>query len=271
VKEIADYRLHLRVRNNRILSMMEHYGYDSVPKFSKMIGISYGTVNQYITQKILPTDKFGEWKETAVKIADALKVTPDMLFSEHQKTVRVLRNTAEIAFNDISAANRLSNNPETLMIEGGWDLRKKLKESLETLTPKERQVLELRFGLNGNKEHTLEEASEFMVNSYTGEVGISKDRVRQIEAKAFRKLRHPTRGGALRGFLDLDDAEPVRKAKSWTTGKETPHIRKTNTVEDTFVHTPVEEVLPELSEDEKREAREGYDRLMAFMAKNYGL
>ena len=61
------------------------------------------------------------------------------------------------------------------------------------LSERERQVLELRFGLIDGKDHTLEEVSRYF--------NVTRERIRQIEAKALRKLRHPTRSRHLREYL----------------------------------------------------------------------
>ena len=73
-------------------------------------------------------------------------------------------------------------------------LREQLNEVLRTLTPREEQVLRLRFGLEDGRQRTLEEVGK--------EFDITRERIRQIEAKALRKLRHPSRARHLRGFLD---------------------------------------------------------------------
>ena len=74
-------------------------------------------------------------------------------------------------------------------------LKARLTEVLATLTERERRVLELRFGLLDGYEHTLEEVGK--------QYRVTRERIRQIEAKALRKLRHPTRAHGLEGFLDL--------------------------------------------------------------------
>ena len=73
-------------------------------------------------------------------------------------------------------------------------LREQLDEVLETLTLREKRVLELRFGLEDGRSRTLEEVGQHF--------GVTRERIRQIEAKALRKLRHPSRSKKLKDFLE---------------------------------------------------------------------
>ena len=73
-------------------------------------------------------------------------------------------------------------------------LREQLGEVLHTLTPREQRVLELRFGLEDGRSRTLEEVGQHF--------GVTRERIRQIEAKALRKLRHPSRSKKLKDFLE---------------------------------------------------------------------
>ena len=73
-------------------------------------------------------------------------------------------------------------------------LREQLEEGLETLTDREKNVLRLRFGLEDGRSRTLEEVGQSF--------GVTRERIRQIEAKALRKLRHPSRSKVLRDFLE---------------------------------------------------------------------
>ncbi|MBN2047759.1 MAG: sigma-70 family RNA polymerase sigma factor [Anaerolineaceae bacterium] len=72
-------------------------------------------------------------------------------------------------------------------------LKEQVQSALSVLSDRERQVLELRFGLVDGKDHTLEEVSRYF--------NVTRERIRQIEAKALRKLRHPTRSHHLREYL----------------------------------------------------------------------
>ena len=75
-------------------------------------------------------------------------------------------------------------------------LREATREVLANLTPREAKVLRMRFGIDMNTDHTLEEVGK--------QFDVTRERIRQIEAKALRKLRHPSRSEHLRSFLDND-------------------------------------------------------------------
>ena len=76
-------------------------------------------------------------------------------------------------------------------------LRSVTNEILEGLTPREAKVLRMRFGIEMNTDHTLEEVGK--------QFDVTRERIRQIEAKALRKLRHPTRSDRLKSFLEGKD------------------------------------------------------------------
>ena len=89
--------------------------------------------------------------------------------------------------------------PDDLRIQPGavyTSLRDATKEVLDTLTPREAKVLRMRFGIEMNTYHTLEEVGK--------QFDVTRERIRQIEAKALRKLRHPSRSERLRSFLDTE-------------------------------------------------------------------
>ncbi len=75
-------------------------------------------------------------------------------------------------------------------------LRETTHQVLAGLTPREAKVLRMRFGIDMNTDHTLEEVGK--------QFDVTRERIRQIEAKALRKLRHPSRSETLKSFLDQD-------------------------------------------------------------------
>ena len=74
------------------------------------------------------------------------------------------------------------------------NLRETTTRVLASLTPREERVLRMRFGIGMNTDHTLEEVGQ--------QFSVTRERIRQIEAKALRKLKHPSRSRKLRSFLD---------------------------------------------------------------------
>ena len=80
--------------------------------------------------------------------------------------------------------------------EATWQsiLRRIVQEVLDSLTPREAKVLRMRFGVGLSSDHTLEEVGK--------QFDVTRERIRQIEAKALRKLRHPSRSDKLKSFLD---------------------------------------------------------------------
>ena len=92
--------------------------------------------------------------------------------------------------------DKSADNP---MEEAGFSmLKEKIKDVLDTLTEREREVLEQRFGLKDGYSRTLEEVGR--------QFQVTRERIRQIEAKALRKMRHPTRIRKLEGFIELPGA-----------------------------------------------------------------
>jgi len=88
--------------------------------------------------------------------------------------------------NDFSPADTVASS----------DLKERVREVLKTLTPREEKVLKMRFGIDVASEHTLEEVGK--------DFGVTRERVRQIEVKALRKLRHPSRSKKLQTFFEKE-------------------------------------------------------------------
>jgi RNA polymerase primary sigma factor len=88
--------------------------------------------------------------------------------------------------NEYSPADMVANN----------DLKEKVREVLKSLTPREEKVLKMRFGIDVASEHTLEEVGK--------DFSVTRERIRQIEVKALRKLRHPSRSKRLQSFFDKE-------------------------------------------------------------------
>ncbi|MBN1587850.1 MAG: RNA polymerase sigma factor RpoD [Candidatus Omnitrophica bacterium] len=135
--------------------------------------------------------------------------TPEEIAKEMELPVEKVRGIMKIAQEPISLQTPIGDEGDTHFGDFIEDkraispanatafsmLREQLSEVLDTLTEREQRVLRLRFGLNDGCPRTLEEVGSVF--------SVTRERVRQIEAKALRKLRHPTRSRRLKNFLDL--------------------------------------------------------------------
>ena len=125
-----------------------------------------------------------------------------------RSAVSKIRDILRIAMDPMSLETPVGNNddstelgdflPDESILEPGDAaskelLREQIHDVLGHLTDREREVLEMRFGLDDGKDHTLEEVGK--------RFGVTRERIRQIEAKALRKLRHPSRSKSLRDYL----------------------------------------------------------------------
>ena len=92
---------------------------------------------------------------------------------------------------DFIEDSRVLSPVESATVQG---LRESTQSVLGSLTAREAKVLRMRFGIDMNTDHTLEEVGK--------QFDVTRERIRQIEAKALRKLRHPSRSDPLRSFLE---------------------------------------------------------------------
>jgi len=141
------------------------------------------------------------------------EATPEEIADEMQMPVERVRAVLKMAQQPISLQSPVGDSEDTNFgdfiedksAENPSDmtsyslLKDKLSDVLETLTERERKVLELRFGLGDGYSRTLEEVGK--------QFKVTRERIRQIEAKALRKMRHPTRIRQLQGFLEIEEVE----------------------------------------------------------------
>ncbi len=141
------------------------------------------------------------------------EATPEEIADEMQMPVERVRAVLKMAQQPISLQSPVGDSEDTNFgdfiedksAENPSDmtsyslLKDKLADVLDTLTERERKVLELRFGLGDGYSRTLEEVGK--------QFKVTRERIRQIEAKALRKMRHPTRIRQLQGFLETEEVE----------------------------------------------------------------
>ncbi len=134
--------------------------------------------------------------------------SPEEIASEMDLEVEKVRDIMKIAQEPVSLETPIGEEEDSQLgdfiedeqVQAPVDaatftmLREQLMEVLETLTPREQKVLKLRFGIDDGRARTLEEVGK--------EFDVTRERIRQIEAKALRKLKHPSRSKTLKDFLE---------------------------------------------------------------------
>ena len=154
------------------------------------------TIHKVSRSKLQLLQKLGR-EATTEEIADDIGVTVDkireiMKISQHPVSLETpIGEANESHLGDFIPDK---NNPTPSEAASYQLLREQLNEVLHTLTPREEMVLKLRFGLDDGRTRTLEEVGR--------EFQITRERIRQIEAKALRKLRHPSRSKRLKDYLE---------------------------------------------------------------------
>lgn len=185
----------LQVRNNRLKERRLRLGM-SQSKFVEAAQISLSRYRELELLRASPQNSDGSWKDVALALSAFHAVEPEELFPEAVLAVKQPSLVRKIDGLDL---RQLMTTHQHRMIEGPAEVYdrletgKQITRSLATLSPREEKVIRLRFGFDGDGEHTLDEVSE--------KLGVTRERIRQVEAKGLRKLRHPERAKKLEPFM----------------------------------------------------------------------
>jgi RNA polymerase sigma factor (sigma-70 family) len=167
-------------------------------QMAEEIGVGHATYNQIETLHHIPCDY------SLDKVCAYFGKSKEELFPDWAKVIFIEDRKPTIRTMDVTPLSL--NTPEVLQLsspdslEDDYDrehLKEGIKNALETINAREKKVLEMRFGLEDGVTMGLEEVGK--------EFGVTRERIRQIEAKALRKLRHPSRALGLRSFVRPQD------------------------------------------------------------------
>lgn len=147
----------------------------------------------------------GTYSLAAQQFAVFIGLPEEMLFGEHPDSEQH-RHEAETGFMELHTAEPIDPEAEAIQESLKLDTTK----VLASLTPRENRVLRMRFGIGTGNDSVLEEVGQ--------QFSVTRERIREIEAKALKKLKHPSRSRKLKAFLDgkslNNDSDPRRKRLS---------------------------------------------------------
>jgi RNA polymerase primary sigma factor len=135
--------------------------------------------------KYIPDDLQNRLRRAAIKVDQILKAAEDPVSLDSPTGIEENSQLGDFIEDQDALAPMDAASREML--------RQQVKDALSSLSDREKEVLMLRFGLIDGKDHTLEEVGQYF--------NVTRERIRQIESKALRKLRHPSRGHHLRDYL----------------------------------------------------------------------
>jgi RNA polymerase sigma factor (sigma-70 family) len=200
---MKEYRVKVTVRNNLLLSAIEDAGYKSQAEFARSAGLTDTQVTALVGLRACPINNDGEFSKLAQAVMEVLGACPTDLWTEEQLTMRLKTSSAEGKLDQYQLRAALGKNASDLIgfdvkqssEEYLLDVKKAVDEKLETLPPREKKILQLRFGIDA-EEQTLEQVGDMF--------DVGRERIRQLEARALRKMRHPSRSDYLKPYLEED-------------------------------------------------------------------
>ena len=195
------YRIKVSIRNNLLLSAIENLGFKSVAEFCRQNELTATQVSDFICFREKPINTDGEFTPSAKRLMEALGAAPTDLWTAEQLTLKARKNSIWFNSRDYYPAQHaqailggnilkldsavqgvdyeLPEQPDETIEKK--EFKEKIRNALDCLTPREATVLEYRFGLRDGSEYSLDEVG--------GMLNCTRERIRQIEAKALRKLR----------------------------------------------------------------------------------
>jgi RNA polymerase sigma factor (sigma-70 family) len=213
----GEYRIDLKVRNNLILNAIEAAGYANVAQFCKAAKLSQCRIGDFVNLKASPMGKSGEITPSAKRLCDFLGLLPEDLWTPEQLLFVLPTNKSHFSMSHkemlLTLARHTGELLEAPAPDAGLeeeDRHRIVGEALDSLTPKEAKVLRMRFGIDTQNDYTLDEVG--------AKFDVCRERIRQIEAKAIRKLKKPERSDPLREYVGVSkgvDFDAIKQAHEW--------------------------------------------------------
>lgn len=187
-------RIEIKIKN-KVLYDAIHKDFPNVAAFCRHYKISPVMVGEFLALKRNPfkygKNNYGKYIDTAMRLSEILKILPEELFPANLYGLKKTQFVIEKEITAVQFNKRLmieDSNPENQAIRN--EVNEKLSDVIKTLPYRHQKAITMRYFENANYEEMGKELK------------VSRERARQIEAEALRKLRHPTRARRLKDLLD---------------------------------------------------------------------
>ena len=166
-----DFNIKISVRNGRLLKAIRAH-YDSVADLARKLPRNSSSLNGLVTMKVKPFNQNG-WTDLALDVAAMVGKEPEDLWPDHLRELKLIKSTSEMEV-DLESVKQLIQDGTS---EKSLSQISAISKFSEALTKRERQCMAMRWALG----HTLDETARVF--------GVTRERTRQIEAKAIRKMK----------------------------------------------------------------------------------
>jgi RNA polymerase sigma factor (sigma-70 family) len=205
-EESPPYLIKMKVQNNRLLKALAHafpFCNGVQGRWAEQIGVHFGVLNSYICLREWPHGKRG-WFISALKIAEAVGELPEYIFDPVLYGERPQEIRLEVGRGIVPRLLDTPDPEENFIID---EEKRLIREAVGTLRKREQEVIRGRFGLD---------CEEVSVREVGNKMDITGSRVQQIEVRALRRLRHPSRSRMLRWGVPNVSPEDILKEKENT-------------------------------------------------------
>ena len=195
---MKDYLLQIKIKNAPLMELMKLCGYANAAELSRASGVPQSMIGQYLNLSQVPWSKVrNSWKKSVLDLAKCLQVIPENMFPAQHINKCLPKNSIEatVDLNDLKALYSGTLEPsieDRLLEECNINA---VANALDKLTDREAKILKMRHGIDCDQAYTLHQIAD--------KFSVTPVRIRQIEDKAIRKLRHPSRSQAFDALREL--------------------------------------------------------------------
>jgi len=196
---MKDYRIEIKVKNNLLWNAMQSKGIKNVAQLSKELNLNPSLIGRYLNLKENVYDRYGNYKNSFERICNYFNMMPVELYPDERMNDPLLKNTGsvEVSGAELKQLSGVESDPLALIHQE--QVQYAVHKLIDLVSKREAKVIRMKHGI-GDREHTFQEIGH--------ELGVSKDRARQIHETAVRRMRYSPRlksAGVDRNIIGLEE------------------------------------------------------------------